>query len=78
MRRVSLLTNERRFVLIYEILWPSTPPKSFLCFFYPLSRPSVIYSSQIRVHGGVLRSSRLIQGAASLIHRFEFSHVDIL
>jgi hypothetical protein len=42
MRRVPLLTNERRFVLIYEIMWPSTPPKFILCFSYLLSRPSVI------------------------------------
>ena len=42
MRRVPLLTNERRFVLIYEVLWPSTPPKFIYAFLKILNRPFVI------------------------------------
>ena len=51
-RRVPLLTNESRFVLIYETLRQSTPPGICPCFALRLMSFFAIYLGKIRVHEG--------------------------
>ena len=51
-QRVPLLTNESRFVLIYETLRQSTRPGVCPCFALRLMSFFAIYLGKIRVHEG--------------------------